>query len=154
MNGTIIPEDTANALTFNGTNITDVFMNGTQVWKQQLFSATWSGSSTGTYGIGIVTSGNQYHWDQYLDGAGATQHVNSDGTFSGNSYAKHLSGISVSGNLWRAAYNGQYGSWITFNKSSGFSGGPSSAYKKTFRTSGGSLRSEWNGSLGAWITLT
>jgi len=60
-NGVTIPEDVANALTFNGFDITDVFFNGVQVWDQVLYSGIWSGNSYSVYGgltQGIEVSGN------------------------------------------------------------------------------------------------
>lgn len=78
-NGVLIPENTANAFTFNGVNVTDVFMNGVQVWNQSLFSATWSGNAL-SGGRGIGTSGNLFRAISATSGAWIT--ANQNGTFS------------------------------------------------------------------------
>lgn len=62
-NGTLIPENVANAFSFNGTDVTKVVYNGTAVWEQQLFSATWTNSIVvyaGILTIGLDVSGSAY----------------------------------------------------------------------------------------------
>ena len=63
LNGVIIPEDVANSLYINGTNTTDLFINGVQVWNQSLFNGTWSNSTLTTGDIqGIQASGSNFRW--------------------------------------------------------------------------------------------
>lgn len=57
MNGTLIPEDVANACNFNGINITDVFMNGIQVWHQVLYSGPDNPTTITTADGSEVTKG-------------------------------------------------------------------------------------------------
>lgn len=65
-NGVTIPTNVANALSFNGTNITKVIADGVTVWTQNLFKGQWSGSSiarvnNNTYGgIRLLPSGTNF----------------------------------------------------------------------------------------------
>jgi hypothetical protein len=76
MNGTTIPQNVANALSFNGTNITQVVFNGTVVWSQSLFSGIWS--NTTAYSIlpsrnsGSFQTSSVSGFRRYSDVAGST----------------------------------------------------------------------------------
>jgi len=75
--GIIIPENKANALIFNGTDIDNVYMDGVQVWKHNLFSAIWSGSSIVASWFSLYTSGSLFRLN-----SGAWLTAYSNGTFS------------------------------------------------------------------------
>ena len=151
VNGTLIPEDTANALTVNGSDITEVWANGVSVWQQQLFAAQWSGDSftslyanyPGNTGIGINVSGNLFRsradMDGYSDGVfGEWLSANTNGTFSGG-YSRAFSqngnnGIAFqmycdgSNRLYAGGYNYALAEWmlaenfVEFSIANGFTG--------------------------------
>ena len=169
MNGTIIPEDTANALTFNGTDITAVFMNGTQVWKQQLFSATWSGgdsySISGVYGGGLSTSGSNYRniHSRFVGvvGYGSTWYTSTSTDafpYSAINDSNNIGTERLGVNTFRSA--GTVNA-LSFDKSSGFTGATEGSELSRFRyeTSGGLLRATYasnftNKNVGVWLSLT
>ena len=148
INGTIISEYTANALTFNGTDITAVFMNGTQVFNHQTFNATWSGSSLyvvtgGTYGF--QTSGNLARY--YSDGAGGAYiGANTNGSFNTGSstvtyYGVGSYGYYFTGNSIQTVYGGGFSSSkVYFDIASKFSGSAGGSAGAVLETSGGLLR--------------
>lgn len=156
-NGVTIPENVANAFSFNGTDITDVFFNGVQVWHQSLFTAQWSANSiaTGQYvSIGIQVSGNL--WRQYTSssGVGAWITTNLDGTFSGNSTAYFT--ITTSGHSITLGAD-----WVTHDVNtkqfSGMTTGGPSWDDEYFMTSGGLIAAryvEFIDAYGAWVSLT
>lgn len=170
VNGTLIPEDTANALTVNGTDITEVWANGVSVWKQQLFAAQWSGSSL-SYN-GIVTSGSSFRWysGPYNDNYGNWCYANIDGTFQNGSsldvgtttmgFYTGGAGSSLANSIQMyqsyVAYPAGYG--VLFNIGVGFTGSHlRDVYGNTdgIDTSGGLLR--WyrsDDTPGPWISLT
>jgi len=166
-NGIVIPENKANAFTYNGNNITNVYVNGIHVWKQSLFSAIWSGSSkSGQYEFS--TSGSLFR-SVHGNTAGKWLTAYNNGTFQqGSSSARFLIRVHVRSknkmvwvtmniNSWNNAlsitYRQSNGNPITFSIGSGFTG-TSSARGVTLSTSGGSLRiGVSNSSPGAWIRL-
>lgn len=158
VNGTIIPENVANVLNVNGTNITSVVCDGTTVWTQSLFSATWSGSSFALVnGYGLQTSGNLYRSNKNAGDPWGS--VLSDGTFSGNSYTANV-GFMVSGSNIAVVTQGVVGAWISFNVlTHAFSGTSYAEYsisKNSLVTSGG-LLAFWAQSVdrtGSYISLT
>lgn len=171
-NGTTIPENVANALSFNGVNITDVFFNGVQVWDQLLFNALWSGDSLVDVSgqiVGIDTSGSLHRQIVYQFGgpAAATPWgtVNSNGTFDTETLSvtvnKFPSGTITFGMKTTANSIGIYSavtastsaSWSVatgFTGESRFSGDAEASYE----TSGGLLRYNSGTGLGNWISLT
>lgn len=117
VNGTTIPENVANALNVNGTNITSVVCNGTTVWTQSL-NLNWSGSSINAWGYGIETSGSNYAY-KVGSNYGSWQSVGIDGIFSGNSTistAQGIQGFSVSGSNIRTVFVNKYSStWASYS---------------------------------------
>ena len=88
MNGTTIPENVANAFSFNGVNITQVVYNGVAVWKKSL-NLLWSGNSLAAVGNATVngfrTSNNLIRWEWGNGYVGAWITANANGTFTGDS---------------------------------------------------------------------
>jgi hypothetical protein len=128
-NGTTIPENVPNAFSFNGTDITDVFFNGVQVWHQSLINITgWSGNSiTNTYGI--QTSG--LLWRANSDGAWIS--TSGFGVFTGNSNSWGGSSFVEPIYITTSGSQFMYGTdWITFEPSlesfSGTTNGTSTSY--------------------------
>ena len=104
MNGVEIPENVANAFSFNGVNITDIFFNGVQVWNQSLFAGVFSGDSTITFNGAwstVDTSGNLIRHDSgYRSSFGQTgfASLGADGNFtSSGDYARVL-GVYLAAN--------------------------------------------------------
>lgn len=172
VNGTTIPENVANALNVNGTNITSVVCDGVPVWTQNLFSALWSGSSMVNLGgtiMGIETSGSDYRYKS--PAYAAFKKANSDGTFSGNSTYSifgGVEGIVVSSNLIGVISGTNRTGWVTFDLATKAFSGNSYAYTAqgdgdtiSLQTAGGLLRyshtwSSYNGITynGPYISLT
>lgn len=174
VNGTLIPENKAKALTVNGANITDVWANGVSVWKQNLFSAQWSGSS-GTFN----TSGNlaRLYSDATYNGIWATAYTN--GTFSNTTSqtrATHIymeqfqfgaaSGYTNGIRVKQIAHTPSVGAAIRFNIGGAWGGSDSTVnicFKGcnvvTLQRSGASIRLHKQfgtlaPTIGNWITLT
>lgn len=176
MNGTTIPTNVANALSFNGTNITQVVFNGTTVWSQSLgLSVGWSGSSVivnSSWVFGLQTSGFNYraaHYSNSWANSGAWQSVSTTGIFSGDSIMTDgAGGFSVSGNNIRTIAFGTYSStWVTLATNGTFSGAStathvsSSGYGQntkflSLNTSGGYVQfsSDVAGGTGAWVRMS
>lgn len=153
-NGVTIPENVANALSYNGVNITQVIYDGVTVWQQSLFSAQWSGNSlvSNNY-AGILASGNLCAWKEGVTGQGAWIAVSSSGTWSENSTNVGGNGmIIVGGNSWRV--NSAIGSIATFTLSTRTWSGSSINSHLGYQTSGGLIQAMWNYSVGPWISLT
>lgn len=159
MNGILIPENVANAFSFNGSNITDVYFNGVQVWHQSLISITgWSGSSeANSVGFNCLNNGIRARFDTTY---GAYIYVNSNGVFDGTTsngeaaqygFKIYSSGSSLSLGI----------GWVVFDPTlERFSG---SSYEEAttgynMESSGGLIRYNLNlglaGLEGAWISLT
>jgi hypothetical protein len=141
VNGITIPTNVANVLKVNGTSVTSVIVNTTQVWIQSLVTALiagWSGSSLAST-IGIQTSGFNYRsvaFNQYI---GPWQTVSNIGIFSGSSFFQSTSGIETSGNLLR--YSGGGGTesgWVTLASNGTFIG------SSTLNYPGGGCSGSWN----------
>jgi hypothetical protein len=155
VNGTTIPENVANSLFVNGTNITQVIVNGVQVWLQQLnwltptyhYTAGWGGYTSyyqngggGGYTAGFTTSGNLLATVFSINGGseqGGWISVDGFGKYSGNSSSPNLnrytggwSGIETSGNNIRMIGNTN-GNWLNLSKGVGWSGGTSTAIGTT-----------------------
>lgn len=162
VNGTLIPQDKANAITVNGANITNVWANGVQVWAQQLFAAQWSGSSNAD-AIGINTSGSLFR-ARHNSIYGAYLTAFSNGTFTnGASVAGYLiiHGGGNSGTLPNQIRTTSGGMGlqgiVSFNIDVGFTGGGSlGGGSWYFQTSGGLLSILYSTApiRGAWISLT
>lgn len=88
-NGVTIPDNSANALTFNGSDVTQVVFNGTTVWQQSLFLDT----QTVTVGVNV---------SQYVDWYGYSNSINlgsiSDGTSNIYGGASILQIANLNGN--------------------------------------------------------
>ena len=170
-NGSLIPENVAGAFKYNGADVTQVVFNGTTVWEQSLFSATWSGNSIildATYGnYGLETSGSLIRaTGGAAGGAGAWITANIDGTFSN---AISLSENWANYNIYMLSAGGQYGtaanqlkfsicavpsSAVSFTIGTGFTGGlVLDNCQFGLETSGGLLRVR-NYAAGNWISLT
>ena len=169
-NGTTVPTNVANALTYNGTSVTMVVFNSTTVWTQSLFQAKWSGNSQsgGTYFFTISTSGNLLRYvSKNKTGAWITTNLN--GTFTGNSLVdSDTMGFITSSNLLRFRFYDlakggvDTANWCTFtiaNKWTGkswynyFYNGGYQYVGHTMETSGGLIRAI-SGTAGAWLSLT
>lgn len=160
-NGTIVPEDTAKAFTYNGTDITDVYIDGVQVWKQSLFSATWSASSV--YSVssyccwGIDISGDLARYRSYTSYAPWAS-VDSNGIFSTTTSTVSNYGYKFESNTIATVYNGTIQTTkVSFTPSGGFSGSsPAGGTNgELLETSGGLIRSgRSSGERGPWISLT
>lgn len=153
VNGVIIAEATANALTIDGSDVTDMFVDGVQVYNQSLFSATWSGDSLDG-GAGISTSGSLY---RMISGVtlGAWRTANSGGLDTGRSSVAPFGtafGFDTTPTTWKAyhASTASIGT-IIFGIGAGFSGTSGTAFSPDeFTTSGGLIRRK----LGSFISLT
>lgn len=174
MNGTTIPENVANAFSFNGTNVTNVVYNGTAVWNQSLFSGVWSGSSLLPYSTnlynGIQTSGSTYRAmfvnTTTTQGYGPWLTANSNGLATGSStltvnisgtYTRGFTTTPTTFSLVNTVYMGTTVGTISFSKTSGFSGSTVSSVVTTygFKTSSGLIRHQSTDTAGgAWISLT
>lgn len=161
-NGVTIPENVANAFSFNGVDITDVYFNGVQVWHQSLGPTVgWSGDSFYTYSVvqGISVSGFSFRF-RIGDGYGAWLTVTSSGLPAGLSVASsgmQTRGIeSYSSNLWRHYYTySQSSTYISYNPSTKVFTGTSLYTLMGFTTSGGLIRAQSDSTVaGAWISLT
>jgi hypothetical protein len=181
VNGTTIPENVANSLFVNGTNITQVIVNGAQVWLQSLpwltptysYNTGWGGYSSyylndggGGYVAGFKNSGNLLA-TVFSIGGGSEQggwiSVDSFGNYSGNSgspnlnsYTQGWNGIETSGNHIRMVGNDN-GEWLTLAKGVGWSGGTSTAsggFQFQYNTSGYSYRFGLSGTFGDWVNLS
>lgn len=163
MNGTLVPENVANALYFNGTNITDVYMNGVQVWNQSLINITgWSGSSLGStaYGnYGLQMSGLSVRTWINSTSYGSYIAVSSLGVWGTQSSTTSGFDLNTSGSQLRI----NSGAWVTFTPSTEVFTGSSSALVTSvnstqyLETSGGLLRWKATGlfvDTGAWVSLT
>jgi hypothetical protein len=160
MNGVIIPEDTAGAFMFNGVDVTQAFMNGVEVFKQSLFSATWSGGDslvTMQTQIGVNTSGSLFrlqsaYWSSTEYGNWVS--VSDQGLFQGDSVAPHGQTL-FTGDGTRFYYGvDDADSTFAFSPSAGFTGVSGSSLTLTFETSGGLIRAAYSTSRGAWLSLT
>ena len=115
MNGVTIPENVANVLNYNGTNITSVVFNGTTVWTQSLLMATTAGTSYTAYSASTYT---WYSWRQFgsrtfkgANGSGCTLVVQArDTPIAWNSDANACSGGSI---LGRALHNGTQVAYVS-----------------------------------------
>lgn len=171
-NGVTIPENVANAFSFNGANITDVYFNGVQVWHQSLCKVCsgWSGNSVVTYygSAGINVSGLSCRATQsfigpavygswlVMDGStgtwtsGTSIATSSDGE---GTYTYELTTISNAIRAFNKA-------WCYYNPSTEtFTGGDSivSFGGSCLHTSGGLIFSGYHNSshyYGAYISLT
>lgn len=173
MNGVTIPTNVANVLTYNGTNITKVIFNNTEVWAQSLFNAQWSGNSQSSgYSryIGLGTSNNLFRC-YTTSGTGPWITTTLSGTFVGNSIINNPyhanTGFITSGNLLRFS---QASNWCTFNIGSGWTGSSGNEHfwynfgytdsVHRLNTSGGLIRVssvKYTGAdfgHGAWVSLT
>lgn len=136
IDGVLIPEDHANALTVNGSDVTAVWADGVQVWAQQLFAAQWSGDSYLEYNYnsyvydwsGINVSGGMFRAAAVkraiymaLEYSSTWIITNIDGTFSasdskiltdvsGNKAAFRIVGVGTN-QLYVGSYNYFYGRW-------------------------------------------
>lgn len=105
------------AVVFNGTAVTKVMFNETEVWAKKV-NLAWSGNSLindGTRGIGV--SGNLFR--ALSSGAqGAWITAQSNGTFTGDSSTEGVyqgMSLSVSGNLVRIKMRDRAaGAWVTY----------------------------------------
>jgi len=168
MNGTLIPENVANALTMNGVDITDVFFNGVQVWNQTLFSATWSGNSIVPSGQrGFEVSGSLIR--AYNQGSKIANWLsaNSDGTFEngetkpaelfsiglamGGSYTTPANGIRV---VYHGASTQAADTYVSFDKITGFTGTSYGSITYNLTTSGGLVRYQEASEYGTFESLT
>jgi len=169
VNGTTIPENVANVLNVNGTNITSVVCNGVTVWTQSL-NLTWSGDSLvdSSYIAGIDTSGSSFRAYFINDANSAPwSSVNASGIFTANSVTSagafvQSAGYIASGNMLRSTYFAALApSWITYTLASKTFSGTSEAYwsdgetsaEYGLRTSGGLIRANNNGTLAPYISL-
>lgn len=164
LNGVIIPEDTANAFSLDGVDITDVFLDGVQVFNQRLFSDTWSGSSLAD-GYGMETSGNLCR-AKTLAASGAWITLSSIGVFTaGDSLAQNylLHATSNTLEMYINTLQPIYVYPVTFNPATNtWSGGGKSlqlwnpSYGPILtvgiESSGANIRFA-SGTAGAWITL-
>ncbi len=174
INGVTVPQDSANAFKFNGSDVTDAYFNGTKVFTQSLFSATWSGSSTApffTSAVGINTSGGSaraYYSSSGTPSYGGWSTVTSSGTWSyylSNCSNYRLYFGSASSNQIRTYYRASASTSISFSISGGFTGS-STSYEDAYgsgnysylQSSGGLIRVgiKMNGTTGygSWISLT
>lgn len=160
-NGTLIPENVASAFTFNGTNITDVFMNGVQVWDQVLFSGVWSGSSiVPSNAIGIETTGSAYRAVTNWSGIkyGIYLYADTNGLANGTSLAdgQYVDyGFTTTTTTFAFRVNSTNYSGITFAIGVGFTGTAYSGGTFGYETNSGLIRaSDGSGNYGAWISLT
>lgn len=174
MNGVIIPEDTANAFSFNGSDVTDVFMNGVQVFNQSLFSATWSGDSyiliSGVKN-GIETSGALHrimtskiivyptftHTQAYggwITSTSAGLGAGTSQALVNNSAYRRIVTTSSSIKLTQDSYESD--GVCGFTVAGGFTGSSLiSTIGYGFKTSGGLIRYQADDTdVGAWISLT
>jgi hypothetical protein len=108
MNGVTIPENVANVLNYNGTNITSVIFNGTTVWTQSLLMATTAGTSYTAYSCSTYQHYDWYSFGsrtfQGANGSGCTIIVQGrDGPSQWNSDANHC---SAGGIRCRGLHNG------------------------------------------------
>lgn len=171
MNGVTIPTNGANVLIYNGTNITKVIFNNTEVWAQSLFNAKWSGNSL-INAAGIEVSNNLFRMVFGLY-KGAWITATTSGTFTGGpSVVNNQLEISVSSNLMRVLAKdpvtgkaGAYGNWVTFTlPAATFTGsslsyqsatdyyGVTNSWSTSVETSGGLLRYGYgeSKSIGYW----
>lgn len=172
-NGVTIPTNVANALKFNGANITKVIFNGVQVWLQSL-ALTWSGDSIATLSpmttaAGLDSNGNLWRW-YTTTVSGAWQSVAlATGYFSGDSIGEKGGdmnlGIDSSSNLmrakvWQDAYgSGNYGNWVTYTVGTKSWSGASDKTTFGYASPDVRVKIDTSGSLvrfqeGTWITLT
>lgn len=158
-NGVTIPENVANAFSFNGANVTDVYFNGVQVWHQSLFSGLWSGNSMDSI-AGIQTSGNAYRYQYNTSAWGPWLYTNQSGL--GVSGASVVSGVGIGTDGNNNIYirdGGGYTGLVNFDTNSKFTGGSQGAQNGYVKlvTSGGLLqhqRYQFGWFYGAWISLT
>ena len=172
-NGVIIPENVANAFYLNGTNITDIFVNGVQVWNQSLFSASWSGNSY----VGSATTRNSNCNINTSGSAFRSAFGNTTGTITDYgdwlySSAPHTVGngssnaiglgtsIPLTASSVYIKFDG--GAWVTHTLNVGFSGTSSiiNGYSNFYlETSSGLMRTRHRDTVtganayGAWISL-
>lgn len=169
-NGTLIPENVANALIVNGVNITQVIANGVAVWTQNLFNGVWSGSSYTSPGQtwGIDVSGTAYriigynfsNYSNYF--YGNWLYTNSSGMGSGDSTISAAGYTSIlrttTTTLWHQKNNTGAGGTVLFNTATKSFSSESvaliSGYRHGFVTGGGLLRYEINGTYSPYISLT
>lgn len=155
VNGTLIPQDKANALTVNGANITNVWANGVEVWKQQLFAAQWSGDS-----YRLHTSGSQFRYYASNKAYSAWGTVSLAGVIQAGDYRNPSTwGFVVSSNTiaaWLVTAGAGVVSFSIANGFTGISATPESTYPGVNRleTSGGLIRNRWSDTSGPWISLT
>ena len=174
-NGTLIPEDVANALTVNGNDVTAVWANGVQVWAQQLFAAQWSNDSiavmTSPFSVekGFIVSGSLLKY-QHIAGNLGTAWIQTytDGTFSGSSrvdVSGSIYGIDAGGSGYSSLPNGMLyfvpsvtGPQILFTIATGWSGNSYTNTDYGLQTSGNLMRFLYTylGTTyyGAWSSLT
>lgn len=173
VNGTTIPENVANVLNVNGTNITSVICNGVTVWTQSLFSATWSGGNSTTTYYSLQTSGSLCRIAGGTTAAWSTGEwltMNKSGAFT----AGTSTSISPEGDYNRIHAGTNAGlpnqmlivfvtnytapSKVSFNIGSGFTGSSIATYSNYtmgLNTSGGLIRMETNTwGNGNWLTLS
>lgn len=167
INGTTIPTNVANALTYNGINITSVIYNGVTYWQQSLAVPQWSGSSTCTgYGTcGLNTSGNLVRPVVNSNVYGSWVSIDSSGIFSTTytrAFVDNLADIN-----FNSLNNYLMKSSVSYAIGSGFSGswlqqvyayvnGTPQYYYNNVVTSGGLLQFKLTGaytSTGSWISL-
>lgn len=152
-NGTLIPENVANALTVNGVNITQVIANGVAVWTQSLSNITgWSGNSI-VSDLGFDSSGMLFR-AAGSTASGAWITTNADGTFTGSSTATYPVSkswsITTSGSNLKASANA---TWVNFNLTTEVLSGGDLFPGLTFRTSGGNMAFLNGLTVGPYISL-
>lgn len=163
-NGTLIPENVANALTVNGVNITQVIANGVAVWTQNLYNPYWTGSLVyGSYDKTheIEMSGQAYRANAgtysvagpwIYAGSFGLANGSSIGTGGGNSF-----GVQTTNNTWffylsSVATSGT----ISFSTTTGFSGSSlTTGLSKNYghNTSGGAIRAYHPDYSSPWVYL-
>jgi len=169
-NGVTIPEDVANALKFNGTDIETVIFNGVEVWKQSLFFAVWSGSSLVNSGSeGLLVSGSNFKakasssgWlSAFTDGTftngssdtGLAQYTGfavGSGTFNGSPNSTYLTACGTN-NSGKPNWSLTGVSTVSYTIGVGFT--KTGSDPSSLEVSTGQLRVSHGSSKGAWITL-
>lgn len=173
VNGTTIPENVANSLNVNGTNITSVVCDGITVWTQSLFNATWSGGDSTAFQYILSTSGSLARLSgNSIWTTGGWVSVNTDGTFTAGTSESTANGFTNTlyfgtsaglPNQLRIRFKNSYlaPALVSFSINGGFSG-ESIANSGTgimgLQTSGGLIRMysfySAKNYYGTWLTLS
>ena len=133
-NGTTLATN-IDAVVFNGTAVTKVMFNGTEVWAKAV-SLNWSGNSLISGPTGIEVSGNLFR-ARHFSGQGAWITAQSNGTFTGDSSTEGVyqgMSLSVSGNLVRIKMrDSAAGTWVTYTiANKAFTGESISGWRYTY----------------------